>query len=883
MLRSLILTLALLPGAQLLFGQVNYTVTTGTSVTLSNSQGCSSSTYTFTQTNANCTGGPSCNQSNINAGAAVSVIFPAGTDISAVTSGTWNGTAIASFSKSGTTLSFTAPTSVAKNTSFTYVINSVVNPSAASGTGNIETGVINNSGGTTTFRYNLSTTSCPVIINPIPASEIFFGQNAWMPDAIGNTTSCPGGTTNPCSLYGKLHLAWNTVKQSNPRIIRFGGINPDNNFPTNDQYIRMIDSIRKIGAEPLLQVSFWNGTYTATQAANLVNYINNTMGRKVVYWSIGNEPDLKYSNHNTPVAVATYIKNFSRAMKDVDPTIKILAPEVAWYNPTIFYGNGSTGILIPGGANDITGKPSDRNYFYVDIITFHSYLGNGSHTRNDVVTNFPTTVKNDLDELNNRLNTANTFHNRSGENRLKTAITEFHVNYQNPSSNTVTGVGSHGFVTGQYWAEIFAAGMSRGLAFITPWSIHESSGNRGTYDLGYLDGDNPFIPRATFYHMQMMANHMRGTFLQGSTNRANVKAFATTDENSIAVMILNQETTGELDFTIRFDNGTVSGGDALKINIPAGLNKQFLERISSKTSALYLFDKLGNPTGRYIYSEANAAAATVRPPSWQVYDSFLHMEGLFSSSSSPGWIIENKEWNRTYYGLNRTEDQLQVAVNVGSNNTTGKFTRVFARTSTRISGGSLDLGSSTSLNLKLRTTAANCSLRVELQDNLGNITSSSPMLINPVNNNGTYNNYSYDFSNALSCGTGCTVNKSAIAVINFFVSYSSSAFNNSFDIGGMDFLPAVITAENIGNFNNSGQMSDVTFFPNPFTNEVTITISDKQARFVHINISDLQGRIVQQFQAETNKPMNVGYGLLPGIYVVSTDSERGIHFKITKY
>src|SRR4051812_46490263 len=76
-------------------------------------------------------------------------------------------------------------------------------------------------------------------------SSHFFGQNAWMPDTIGNVV-----------YNGKLHQQWGNIKNSNASIIRFGGIGADKNMPTNFQYIKMIDSIRANGMEPTIQVPF---------------------------------------------------------------------------------------------------------------------------------------------------------------------------------------------------------------------------------------------------------------------------------------------------------------------------------------------------------------------------------------------------------------------------------------------------------------------------------------------------------------------------------------------------------------------------------------------------------------------------------------------------
>ncbi|MDQ3048794.1 MAG: hypothetical protein M3R27_14685, partial [Bacteroidota bacterium] len=172
------------------------------------------------------------------------------------------------------------------------------------------------------------------LANAQPISAKIFGQNAWMPDTIGNASAC---IEPPCILYGKLHNNWTKIQQSSTSIIRFGGIAPDRNKPTNYQYLRIIDSVRAKGMEPIIQVPFYNYRYTAVQAANIVYYLNVTKGKNIKYFIIGNEPDLKYS-FTTAAQVAAYIKPFATAMKNVDPTIQIIGPECAWYNSGILNG-----------------------------------------------------------------------------------------------------------------------------------------------------------------------------------------------------------------------------------------------------------------------------------------------------------------------------------------------------------------------------------------------------------------------------------------------------------------------------------------------------------------------------------------------------------------
>jgi hypothetical protein len=234
-------------------------------------------------------------------------------------------------------------------------------------------------------------------------SNHFFGQNAWMPDTIGTIY-----------LNGKLHQNWQKVQDSKATIIRYGGSTVNHQRSSNYQYIRMIDSIRANGMEPMLQVPFNNYQFDAQDAAEIVNYINVVKGKNIKYWIIANEPDLAH-NYTSAQQVAAYFKPFATAMKNVDPTIKIVGPELAWFNKPIL-----DGLTQPNGQYDITGTDQNGRY-YCDIITFHTYPFNGSQTRAQVLTKLTQTgsYQDNLVYLNGRVAACNTAHNARATMRLR--------------------------------------------------------------------------------------------------------------------------------------------------------------------------------------------------------------------------------------------------------------------------------------------------------------------------------------------------------------------------------------------------------------------------------------------------------------------------------
>ncbi|MCE3258751.1 MAG: hypothetical protein K0S12_392 [Bacteroidetes bacterium] len=376
------------------------------------------------------------------------------------------------------------------------------------------------------------------IKNNVSAQTIsprFFGVNAWMPDTIGNVNNC---IDPPCIRYGKLHKNWNKVKDSKAMSVRYGGIGPDKNMPTNYQYIRMIDSIRAKGMEPIIQVPFYNYRYSAQQAADIVQYVNVTKGKNIKYWIIGNEPNLSYS-FTTASQIAVYFKQFASAMKSVDPTIMIVGPETAAFKQAI-----TDGLTNPGGPYDITGKDANGRY-YLDVFSFHTYpFGNSSTTlptRAQLISKLTSSgsYQDDIIYLKNKLAAANAYHGRTGSAVLKMAITEANVVHTNHPTETLTGVGANSFIGGQFVAEMYGIGMKQGVDFINLWSVIEG-GNSVEDNCGYID---PLTgnKKPVYYHFQMMADNFKGSSVNCTTNQTNVKAFASTNSQQTTVMILNEE------------------------------------------------------------------------------------------------------------------------------------------------------------------------------------------------------------------------------------------------------------------------------------------------------------------------------------------------------
>lgn len=474
-------------------------------------------------------------------------------------------------------------------------------------------------GATGNSGYATATATTPAAVaNAIPTR--FYGINAWMPYEDGAHRE-----------YGKLTAAWPLVQASGAQIARYGGNKADlyadpcwtdpndadkGTFATFKQILTMVDTMRGRGIEPIIQVPVYNNRYNAAQAAELVRYINETNGRNVQYWSIGNEPNLASGvYHNMTAAdIAAYIKRYAYAMKQVDNDIKILAPESTnLFDWTLIDAlTNCTGLAVPPvdpndvSGTDITGVDANGNP-YVDIFTVHIYPFNGQQSTADVVAwPMQTGGFNDgLTQLKSKLANCSSHWGRTGAGAIQVAITEANIEWAQDSVNYANN-GAASFIAGQFWAELLGIAAKQNLAFITFWSATEgpSASNLG---LGYLTSDAA-TRRPTYYHFQMLAQNMRGAPLQTNSNLAKVKVFSAKDSDQITVLLMNQESL-PYNYTLRLDNAGFDTSNAALLRAEAGVAAESTGTLAAESTTLLVFNTSGVFKKKVEYKKGDSAPA----------------------------------------------------------------------------------------------------------------------------------------------------------------------------------------------------------------------------------------------------------------------------------
>lgn len=363
-----------------------------------------------------------------------------------------------------------------------------------------------------------------------PAAPVSFADPTSMPTPIPNALYVdPGlelGTVSPY-LLGSNYGPWVAVPfgmqdaayNSKIKAIRFpGGAWGDRNNlqPYSiDPFLAFCD---QVGAIPTISVNLRDGT--PEQAAELVRYINIEKKYGAVYWAIGNEPTLfarEKSNNYDTVQYNKDWRKFADAMKAVDPTIKLIGPDVHQYS--------AEPDQRPKDVNGLDWMDEflKANGDQVDVVTFHRYPFGTNATKEQLRENakewddIVIALRNRIQELTGR--------------EIPIAITEVSTNY-NPAVGGEATPDSH--FNAIWLADVVGQMAQQQLFMFNHWMLTSSSGGQGGWGMigrGVL--------RPSYYVYQLYA--MFGTkLIYSASGVENVNVYAAKREDgTLTLMIVN--------------------------------------------------------------------------------------------------------------------------------------------------------------------------------------------------------------------------------------------------------------------------------------------------------------------------------------------------------
>ncbi len=323
-----------------------------------------------------------------------------------------------------------------------------------------------------------------------------------------------------------------------PTYMRVGGYNNDANMPDpfdDAQLDAMVTYANAIGAKPILQVPLLADTAgnppTASTAADMVTYANVTKGYGIEYFSIGNEPDLYDTPGQpswpamvgyTPQDYCAAVTADVAAMKAVDPTIRIVGPDLAYKYQA---GNGpNLDWLTP-----ILETCGDA----FDVISIHRYPFEAAMATLPAAAQDPVTFRQVMTSVLGILQT-------TGHGSKPLALTEMNVAYD--ATGCVLG-GSPGTVGSALWmADILGSSMELGLWTSAVWDISDPD----DWSLGLIGLPPGHVPRPEYFAYALYSGHFGPTLLPSVSGMpAGVAAYASRNaaDSATEIIVLNWNTS----------------------------------------------------------------------------------------------------------------------------------------------------------------------------------------------------------------------------------------------------------------------------------------------------------------------------------------------------
>lgn len=294
-----------------------------------------------------------------------------------------------------------------------------------------------------------------------------------------------------------------------PRFLRIGGHNNDNNTPNRLDGPALAAAVayaKAVGAEPILQVPLLADLAgvvpTAADAAALVTLANVTDKHGIKYFSIGNEPDLYPDQEPTlkTYTAADYcvqVKAFVPAMKEVDPTIQIIGPDLSWKYQT--------------GNDWLTPILRDCGQLF-DVIAVHRYPFAPEAVSVVNAQQDAALLKSTIERWRGMMMTAGV-----GDKPL--ALTETNISYDGMPEKSTREASPGTLPAGLWAADLIGTTRAAGLWTTLYWSVSES------WTLGLL-APGTRERRPAYHALRMWAEHAGPSDIEVSAAPVGVHAYA---------------------------------------------------------------------------------------------------------------------------------------------------------------------------------------------------------------------------------------------------------------------------------------------------------------------------------------------------------------------
>ena len=288
-----------------------------------------------------------------------------------------------------------------------------------------------------------------------------------------------------------------------------------------------MDFARKAGATLMFSVRMLDGN--PAQAAAFVQYAKD-MKYDIQYWSIGNEPTLYNAVMET--RGETYDidrfnkewRTFAEAMKAVDPTIKLVGPEINQFS----YSTESGATTNFGERDEMWMKEFLKvNGDLVDVVSFHRYPfpitnQSGPPTFDELRTNAQ-----EWDKI--IIHARELIHEYAGRD-IPIAVTEFNSMYGTPVGGETTPDSHYNAI---WMADVLGRMIKNGVFMANEWALATKGGSGGSGIVGQYE----VLPA---YYTYQMYKKFGNELIYSSSDDPDLSIYAARREDgALTLMIIN--------------------------------------------------------------------------------------------------------------------------------------------------------------------------------------------------------------------------------------------------------------------------------------------------------------------------------------------------------
>lgn len=298
---------------------------------------------------------------------------------------------------------------------------------------------------------------------------------------------------------------------------RAGANGKISDFHGNVNVKAMHEFVRDCGSSAIVTVNA--GTGTPEMAAEWVRWAK-ANNYAVSYWEIGNELEGQWERGHfrpdgkemTGEMYAEIYLAFAKAMKAVDPTIKVGGPAAS--NDGVVFG----AALLEKAAD------------YVDFISYHTYPAN-SHAGTPKLFEEADSILAGVKKVRELIRQKAP----QRADKIEIGITEWHVGIHE-------GPRTVNHISGPWCAKWIGRMIEAGVDFANVWDLFSQTAQGGH---GIFGKDDALTPRGPYWALQLWSQHMSGKLVKCESS--GITAFATDK----AVLLINESETEPVTTSVR--------------------------------------------------------------------------------------------------------------------------------------------------------------------------------------------------------------------------------------------------------------------------------------------------------------------------------------------